>query len=170
MASSNLSSTGAMNSLEHGIKATIIDFGLSRMDVDISADSRATKSPASATGVQYTKLEEVIFEGEGIYSSIRPYTHLLIQSLAPRGLSIRYLSDDAQNQQKQLGTVHTFHECSGELSIKLSVHTLRLIDEMGLLYQWLHYLVVQLLNAFNLRRPVAPKRSVAPSRSAASFT
>lgn len=60
-----------MNSLEHGIKATIIDFGLSRMDVDISSDSRAGKSPVSKTGVQYTMLEEVIFQGEGICGSVR---------------------------------------------------------------------------------------------------
>lgn len=41
---------------------------------------------------------------------------------------------------------------------------------MDPLHQWLHYLVVQLLNAFNLRRPVAPKRSVAPPRNGLSFT
>lgn len=41
----------------HGVKATIIDLGLSRMNVD--ADGGQGVSP------QYTEFDEVIFGGEG---------------------------------------------------------------------------------------------------------
>ncbi|KAF9514767.1 hypothetical protein BS47DRAFT_1294794 [Hydnum rufescens UP504] len=43
-----------MNSLTHGVKATIIDFGLSRMNIQTS-------------GLASSRFEEVIFEGEGDY-------------------------------------------------------------------------------------------------------
>ncbi|KAJ3544689.1 hypothetical protein NMY22_g2690 [Coprinellus aureogranulatus] len=47
-----------MDDLEHGVQATIIDLGLSRMDAGDGADGRR---------VQWTPLDEEIFTGEGDY-------------------------------------------------------------------------------------------------------
>lgn len=55
----------AMNSPMHGVKATIIDFGLSRMEVQGYGEP-SNHGNEMTTGVQYTKLEEAIFQGEGV--------------------------------------------------------------------------------------------------------
>jgi hypothetical protein len=64
-----------MNSLTHGVKATIIDFGLSRINIQTSALASSGVSRNSRSGgnrgrdagevPQFTEFEEVIFEGEG---------------------------------------------------------------------------------------------------------
>ncbi|KAF8309153.1 hypothetical protein DL93DRAFT_2141714 [Clavulina sp. PMI_390] len=101
-----------MNSQENGIKATIIDFGLSRMEYR-DGDRRENKALPL-----YTTLEEAIFQGEGDYQ-YDVYRMMRVIN-----------GDDWES----------FNSFTNVL--------------------WLHYLVVQLLNAFGLRRPIAPKRSV----------
>lgn len=51
------------------------------------------------------------------------------------------------------------------------LNRLRLYNLTDHSLQWLHYLVIQLLNGFSLRRPVAPKRTVsATSNGPTGFT
>lgn len=53
----SLDSRKSMDDLGHGVKATIIDFGLSRMNV------KDPKTGLSST--QFTVLDDTIFNGEG---------------------------------------------------------------------------------------------------------
>ena len=76
-----------MNSLTHGVKAVIIDFGLSRMNVRKSGSPYSGASRSSRSGgnrghdsceevPQFTEFDEVIFQGEGATmetNSIRIY-------------------------------------------------------------------------------------------------
>lgn len=55
----NISITGVwlpMDHVVHGVKATVIDLGLARMDAHASDDS---------TEIRWTPFDEEVFEGEG---------------------------------------------------------------------------------------------------------
>ena len=73
-----------MDHLVHGVKATVIDLGLARMDAHTDDGS---------TEIRWTPFDEEIFEGEGwrvnLESLVPAHSH-------PRRLSVRYLSPYAQ--------------------------------------------------------------------------
>lgn len=56
----------SMDDLSHGVKATIIDFGLSRMEVKRGLRTKAYAANLQGSeGVQFTVFDETIFNGEG---------------------------------------------------------------------------------------------------------
>jgi hypothetical protein len=69
----------------HGVQATVIDLGLSRMDAC---------GDGGSTEIRWTPFDEEIFEGEGqqvAFDWLGPFTHLY-----SRRLSVRHISPHAQ--------------------------------------------------------------------------
>ena len=75
-----------MDHLGHGVKATVIDLGLARMDAG-----------DSSTDIRWTPFDEEIFEGEGNGIALISWA---FAHLHPRRLSVRYLSPYAQAQRR----------------------------------------------------------------------
>lgn len=54
-----------MADLSHGVKATIIDFGLSRMETNLTSTIVRPHSYGQLRATQWTAFDETIFQGEG---------------------------------------------------------------------------------------------------------
>lgn len=65
----------SLDDLSHGVKATIIDFGLSRMEVKRSPKTKPSVAAnvQDPEGVQFTVFDETIFNGEGKFAKL-PYS------------------------------------------------------------------------------------------------
>jgi hypothetical protein len=59
-----------MADLSHGVKATIIDFGLSRMEINSTSRMARQHRYDRPQGMQWTVFDETIFQGEGNLHSI----------------------------------------------------------------------------------------------------
>ena len=93
-----------MDDRSHGIQATIIDLGLSRMDAGDGSDGER---------VHWTPFDEEVFMGEGI-KPFFDFPSLVSYAFYFRRLSIRRLSYDEGTQWKYMGWVSSHYQRAGK--------------------------------------------------------